>query len=155
MSGFSTPPSAIVLGQSAVASSHTGDTVETALATINIPATAIGKNGRIEVRADFTYTNSANAKTMNVKLGATTLMSQGATTSSGLKTETSIANRGSATSQRAVSFVANSANGIGYLSATGAVDTTANVTLTITGTLGLGTETITLESFQVLLFPKG
>src|SRR5213079_2421852 len=52
-----------VLAQSAVAASVTGTLTETVLATIAIPAGAMGVNGAIRVTALWSYTNSADTKT--------------------------------------------------------------------------------------------
>lgn len=58
-----------VIAASAVAVSHTGDTIETVLANIAIPAGAMGANGALHITAVFSYTNSANAKTLRIRLG--------------------------------------------------------------------------------------
>src|SRR5688500_6060251 len=58
-----------VLAQSAVAASHTGNTTETTLATVTVPANAIGANGRLRVTSLWSHTNSANSKTLRVRFG--------------------------------------------------------------------------------------
>lgn len=143
-----------VLAQSAVAVPLTGSTSETTLATITVPAGAMGANGRIEIATDWSYTSSANNKTIKIKLGATQLYSLSQTTSTGMGTRTSVANRNSASSQRCLTLGHNgSAINVGF--ATSAIDTSASTDITITGQLVVGTETVTLESYQVLLYPKG
>lgn len=153
--GFAVPPASggIPLGQSAVAASNTGGTTETTLATITIPAGAMGANGRIEVRALFSVTNSANTKTLRVRFGGTTFASSAVTAVGSAPLLMNVANRNAANSQ-----VGTLGTGFGTASGaaiTTAIDTTAAVNITITGQLGLGTEAITLESYQVLLYPKG
>lgn len=155
MSGFSPAPSPIVLGQSAVAVPLTGGTGETTLATITVPAGALGANGRVVIEVDFTHTNSANAKTLRVKWGSSTSYSPAPTTTAGTSAQIIIANRNVTNSQRVLTKQLNSANSTAYGSGTPTQDTTASVDITITGQLALGTETITLESYQVLLYPKG
>jgi hypothetical protein len=71
----------IILGASAVAVSGAADTNENILATITIPAGAMGLNGILRVYADYTVTNNANAKTLRVRLsgiGGTVLDSKNA-----------------------------------------------------------------------------
>lgn len=156
MSGFFGRGGSVILAQSAAPVSHTGDTAEATLASVTIPAGSIGANGQIEVITLWSTTNSANTKTLRVKLGATAFMAAAATTTLTEQTYTRIANRGAANSQ--VGY--NSANISGFGSTTGAattgaIDTTADVTLAITGQLALATETLTLESYIVKLYPKG
>jgi hypothetical protein len=62
-----------VLAQSAIAASVTGTVTKTSLATIVIPAGAMGANGRIEVEAYFTVTSNTNSKTVNMELAGSLL----------------------------------------------------------------------------------
>ena len=142
---------AYVLCQGAVASSHTGDTTETTLATCNIPANAIGANGRLRIFAQFSFTNNGNSKTARIEFNpgaAQYLSAAGAGAASG-QFLVDIANRNATNSQ--VGGVA--ALGAASTSAvvTSAVDTTAATSVAITGQLGTATDTITLESYSVEL----
>lgn len=149
-----------LLAQSAVAVSHTGDTNEAVLATIAVPANAIGKNGQLSVRALFSYTNSANNKTASMRYGAAgsglsgTLAAQSiVTTTSQFQTLSGIYNRNATNSQLVpatnwqFSFVAS-----GTAVKTLAIDTTAATEINLTGQLALAAETVTLECYQVLLY---
>lgn len=138
-----------VLAKSGVAVSHTGNTTETTLATIAVPAGALGPNGQVEVEVLFSFTNSANVKTMFVRLGGSLAGSQTATTSASFQGKSRIANRNSASSQVATGT-------LWMITATPAVNTltinTANAAnITITGQLANAGETITLESYLVRL----
>lgn len=142
------------IAQSAVAVPLTGTLTETTLATITIPAGAIGPNGSVEILTLWSYTNSANTKTMKVKLGATAINTAAGTTTATSQQFARVANRNSAASQIAFS---NSTSGFGNSAGaniTSAVDTSASVDITITGTLTNTGETITLESYVVKIFPK-
>lgn len=144
--------STIVLAQSAVAQSVTGTTTETTLATITVPANAMGANGRIEITTMWSYTNSANNKTLKVKFGGTTLQNITATTTASLQVAMMIANRNAANSQVASP---NSSTGSGATTnavQTAAIDTTAAVTILLTAQLANTGETITLEAYSVKLF---
>lgn len=141
--------------QDATAQSITGTLTETTLATITIPAGSLGPNGSFEIETLWTVTNSANTKTLRVKLGSTAFANIAATTSASAQLHTRVANRNSAASQ--VGFPSANSSGFGVSSAavtTGAVDTSQDAIVTITGQLASAGETITLESYVVKLFPK-
>lgn len=158
----STPPprgSATLLAASAVAASVTGTTNETALATVTIPAGAMGLNGAIEIRTVWMFTNSANTKTLRVRLGGiggTVFLNVAPTTTASSTDTRRIRNRGSAASQVGSAPASQVPGLIGSSSSfitTGTVDTSAAQDLVISGALALGTETITLESYEVWLLP--
>jgi hypothetical protein len=138
--------------QSAVAVPLTGTTNETTLATITIPAGALGANGQLILEALWTHTNSANSKTVRAKLGGSTLSTSVSTTSAAVVGRTRIANRNSASSQVAQAGFTDGTTGTAPNTA--AVDTSAETTLTITGQLASSGETLTLESYAVFLLPK-
>lgn len=152
MSGFS--PSTLGRGQSAVALSHTGDTNESTLATITIPAGSMGPNGRVSGKVSLSWTNSANNKTAKLKLAGVTLDTYGPLASStGLMLEFEIANRGATNSQHWIVRESRSNSSTTWVQGTATADTTGNIDITITGTLALGTETITVEDYQFIVYP--
>ncbi len=146
-----------VLGASGVASTHTGDTAEAALATFTLPGGAMGANGVLRVTTLWTYTNSANTKTLRVRLGGlsgTAFQANTVTTSNIGVTQRTIQNRNSQASQ--VGFNATSAAsfttvGSGSAVAVGTADTSVDQTIVITGQLASAGETVTLESCLVEL----
>lgn len=142
-----------IIGQSAAAITHTGTTSETTLATITIPAGAMGPNGRIEIDVLWSYPSSANSKTFRQKFGATTITTSVVSTGLALRTSALVANRGATNSQVAspnfaASFGASPSVGV----TTSAIDTTAAVNITLTAQLGVSTDTVTLEAYSVKLF---
>jgi hypothetical protein len=141
-----------ILAQTTVPSSHTGDLVETTLATVTIPANALGANGRVTIVFGVTQTT---AQTLKMKLGGTTLFTV-ATAATTYILNGCIANRGAANSQRHefIQVGVSNASVTGQLG-TAAIDTTASVDITITGTLTNAANSITLESLHVILYPKG
>lgn len=149
--------SARILGASAVAVSGAADTNENALATIAVPAGAMGVNGILRVSACWTYTNSANIKTLRGRLsgiGGTAFFAvTGLTTEVSVDTYFQIANRNSASSQRSMGHAPKGNNAMQYNGGTltGAVDTTAATTLVLTGQKASAGETLTLESYLVEL----
>ncbi len=141
-----------VLSQSYVASAHTGDTTETTLATVTIPAGAMGANGCIRVSSLWSATSSANTKTYRVYFGGTggtKFLDLTETTTPAVRHRTEICNRNATNSQ--IGFSENSASGSGAAGSdrTSAIDTTASVTVVFRGTLTNTGETITLEGESV------
>jgi hypothetical protein len=144
-----------VLAASAVAAHHTGDTLETALATIAIPAGAMGPNGALRITAVFSHTNSANNKTLRVRLGGMSgaaFMNYSNSANASQMTQRIIQNRNSQALQ--VSGSAGIANAVAPNTgspATGAIDTSVAQDLVISGQLANAGETVTLESYLVEL----
>lgn len=144
-----------VLEASAVASPLTGTTAETALATIPIPAGMLGTNGMLRVSCDWSTTNSANDKTLRIRLGGlagTVLTNTAFTTVANAFHRMLIANRGVANAQIATTDRSRATDVVStYEIFTAAVNTAVNVDLVITGQLESAGETITLENYLVEL----
>lgn len=143
-----------VLAASALAASITGSTSKTALATINVPAGAMGANGRLRVTTHFAITASANTKTLSFELGGSAFYSraESGVTVAAYRDQREIVNRNNASSQ--VSWRSTSIGGFGGGTAattTGAVDTASAQQLIIYGQLANAGETITLENYIVEL----
>lgn len=146
-----------ILAQSAVAVSGAADTNENTLATIPVPANAMGPNGTLRIWTSWTYTNSANVKTIRVRFSGaagTQFFSRGETTTAIANNVTTISNR-NATNSQVSGGTANgtlTVTGLGTSTGaivTGAVDTTVATTLVITGQKALDSETLTLERYLV------
>lgn len=144
-----------LLAASAVAASITGTLTETALATIAVPPGAMGLNGGLQVWTTWTVTNSANNKTLRVRLGGIAgaqYMANVLTTSTSFNDIRRIRNRNSASSQ-----VGGPASGTfgaaGAAVVTSSLDTAAAQDISITAQLASAGETITLESYEVWLLP--
>ena len=143
-----------ILGASAVAVSGPADTNENILATITVPAGAMGLNGILRVTTLWTVTNSGNLKTLRARLGGiggTDYMTIGLTAALSHHHVVMIRNRGAANSQ--IGFTPSS---IPFNTSTGAnitsaIDTSAAQTFVITGQKASAGETITLESYLVEL----
>jgi hypothetical protein len=138
-----------VLAQSSVAVPHTGDTIETTLASVVIPAGAMGPNGRVRITSLWSGTNSGNNKTSRHKFGGTNYWAQNFTSSASWRLQTELSNRNATNSQ--VGNASSAFGGGGSAAPTSAVDTTAAVTILLTGQLANAGEAITLESYCVEL----
>lgn len=147
--------SARILGASAVAVSGAADTNENILATITIPAGAMGLNGILRVEALWTVTNSANNKTLRIRYSGasgTQYIGNVVTTVATARALVSIANRGVTNSQVAMANSFNTMWGSTTNAVTtSAVDTTVATTIVITGQKASAAETITLEQYVVEL----
>jgi hypothetical protein len=147
-----------VLAQSNVAVSHTGDTVATTLATVQVPASAMGANGRVRITSSWSYTNSANSKTCRVRWNGSsgTILMNGVYTTTASNTDIRyIGNRNATNSQVAGASTSSTGGGLGPVAGsivTDTVDTTAAVDIVFTALLANTGETITLESYCVELF---
>jgi len=141
----------LVLAQSAVPASVTGTTSETVFATIPIPAGAMGLSGALRVTTQWSMTNNANTKTGTIRLGGTTIGFFGNSASASLQHQVNTRARNSMANQVSGAGGSNSfAGSTGTVVAT-TVDMSAAQNLTITGTLAVSTDTLTLESYTVEL----
>lgn len=143
-----------VLAASAVALPVTGGTSKTALATISVPAGAMGANGRLRVTTHFSLTASTNTKTLSYEFGGTVFYSraEASATVATYRDQREIANRNSASSQ--VAWRSTSIGGFGGGTAattTGAINTASAQQLIIYGQLANAGETIALENYIVEL----
>jgi len=147
-----------LLAASAVAVSHTGNTNETALVTIPIPAGAPGLNGGLEIYTGWGFTGNADTKTIRVRLGGiggTAFLARSITAASNSTEDIRrIRNRGAANSQ--MSAIAATAlpftAGTGAVT-TGAIDTSVAQDLVISIQLTNATDTGRLNSYEVWLVP--
>lgn len=146
-----------VVGKSGASASHTGDTNEVALATISIPANAVGANGALRITTIWSMTSSANAKTIRLRLGGagltgTTIFSTGSlTTVDHARVDTVMIAANSTSSQFSETIFPrgtdNLLNGGGTINSL--VDMTSTQPLVISGQLANAGETITLLGYVV------
>jgi hypothetical protein len=155
VAGYGITDAGYVVAQSAVAASHTGDTATTTLATITIPAAAMGANGVLAVTFRISRTGALNTMTTSATFGGTSVLSKTfGTTVTSEEYVLYISNRNSAASQLARYSTANNVAGVAAGQSTATIDTTASASLLIKGACTNAGDTITLESYQVLIYPK-
>lgn len=143
-----------VLAKSAVPVACPADTSEDVLATITIPAGAMGPNGALRISSNWTVTNSANNKSLRIRLGGiggTQFLLQVLTGSIAVSDLRMIQNRGAANSQVGGPAQMPATTLSGTACVTSAVDTSVSTTLVITGQKALAGEVLTLESYLVEL----
>jgi hypothetical protein len=145
-----------VLAASAVAASHTGDTNETTLATITVPAGAMGANGVLRVSATWNYTSSANNKTFRARLGGLAgdaFHQSTQTTSTRWVAQFVFQNSNNQAVQKG--GILQGTGGFGSSSSTvsdGDIDTSSAQDIVLTAQLANTGETITLQQYTVELF---
>ena len=129
----------------------TSSTSVATLATITIPAGLMGANGKLKIYPLWATTNNANIKSLRLNIGGmlcSTMVSQSIPNNSGLLI---IRNINSESVQKCSSgLVAGIGSSAGSI-ASPTVDTSAATTITITGQLAVGTDTLTLEDLFVEL----
>ena len=127
----------------------TSSTSVVTLATITIPAGLLGANGKLKIYPLWATTNNANVKTLRAIFSGstcTTMTSQSVPNNSGLVI---IRNTNSESAQKCSSgLVAGIGSSLGSI-ASPTIDTTAATSITITGQLAVGTDTLTLEDLFV------
>lgn len=129
----------------------TNTTAETQVASFTLPGGVMGMNGVLRLCPMFSQTNSANTKTLRIKLGAATVITQafggaGSASAYGILT---IRNLNSQSSQKSTQ---GGSLGIGTTSSaigTSAADTSADITVSMTVQMGALAETVTLEHLFV------
>jgi hypothetical protein len=142
----------VILAQSGAASSVTGTTTETTLASVTIPGGMMGANGSVRISAKWSYTNSANAKNLFVKLAGNNVISAVRTTTSNEAWLFSFENRASQTLQVYINFPIPLAAGGGTVTQLG-VNTAVDQVLTFSCALASAAEQCKLESYTVEVLP--
>lgn len=148
-----------VLSKSAVAVSGASDLLENVLATITIPAGAMGSNGVLRGVYMVSCTNNANVKTVRLRLGGiggTIFKTDNLASAPEGTFYFQLANRGASNSQVGMGTGNPSAGGWGTNGAalvTGAIDTSAATTIVITGQKATAGDTLTLDSHLVEMIP--
>jgi hypothetical protein len=144
-------PAVMVVAQSAVAASHTGDTNDFTFATVQIPAYAMGPNGRLRITTLWSCTNNANNKNVRVKFDGTSFTDLVLTSVANARAVTEISNRNANNSQvgAPVNFAGVGTNTGALITA--AIATSSNKNITITAQLATAGDTVTLEAYVIEL----
>jgi hypothetical protein len=135
------------------AGAYAGLTGEQVLASILVPAGSMGPNGSLRVDAMFNCTNDANVKVVNVKANSTTVASTTLTTYGGVRKFQRWANRGAQNAQIVQQYGPADAGYTAGQVAYTTIDTSQNVTLTLTANLANAADFISLESYLIEVIP--
>lgn len=144
-----------LLAQSFAAVAVPADTTEDTLATITVPANALGANGRLRILTFWSFTNNANTKTVRLRLGSAAGTVIGAAQAFSTQINALVLgevwNLSATNSQQTLiqSHTTASAGAIGV--STAAIDTTAATSVVITGQKAVSTDTFTLVGYSIEL----
>ncbi len=141
-----------VLAWSATPASVTGTVAETTIATVTVPPGIMGINGVLRIQSEWTCTNSANSKTLQLKFGGTVYLFTALTTTLVFSDQRVIFNNASASVQKGKSAAGMTAGGWGVATsavATSTINTGSASNITWHGTLASAGETITLNAYLV------
>jgi len=138
-----------VVGSNAGYTAATG--ADVVMGSVVIPANTLGQFGQIDVHAFMSYLDSANNKITNLKLGSSVVATLTATTTDGLTIRKRIANRN--TGQQVIQADLAEGAASGTTASLLAIDTTADVVVSVTGQKGTATEYMVLETFSVEVLP--
>lgn len=147
----------LIIASAGTQTQHTGNTNETVLKTITVPAGAMGPNGILRILSVWAFSGT-NTKTARVRfngIGGTVYAAQAPTTQVSALLETIISNRNAANSQ--VGAGSGGTGGFGIQAGaliTSAIDTTGAVDIVLTGQLTNTGETISVEAYHVELIPR-
>lgn len=141
-----------LIAASAVAVSHTGDLLQTTLATITVPANSMGPNGILKLTTLWSFGGvDADAKQARIYFGGVEVQRYTTTTTVvGAQLLRIIRNRNSASSQVMSSLTEDAEYRLKTTAnQTTAINTAANVTILICGQLyTTATNTVTLEAYM-------
>ena len=137
-----------LVAKSAVSVNGPADTSENTLATVTLPASSLGANGELRVNAAFSFTNSANNKTLRVYLGTTLLSQVVLTTELTSIVDIIVSNANSEASQKTQVERYDGSTATVALG-TAAENTALPKTITITVQKASAGETITLLAYRV------
>lgn len=145
----------VVLASSALAASVSATINAETLATIAVPAYSLGTKGRLRIVTTWTFNNTLDNKIISVKFGASTFFTTTQTTNLSGRWITEAQNRDATNSQLGGTGSGDSSYGaIAGAVFTAAVDTTADVNITLVGQKAVAGDTCTLEGYSVeLLHP--
>ncbi len=150
------PDGVQVLARSTVAVNAPADTNENTLATVTVPAGLMGTTGSLRLTSLWSFTNSANNKTLRARFGGaggTAYMGATLPNLSILSDIRTISNL-TASTQNGPDFQTFPSNSFGTGSVrTSSIDTSVATTLVFTGQKATAGETLTLVSYMVEIFP--
>ena len=129
------------------------DTTAVVLASIVVPGGAMGKNGRVEVIMEWTWTGTAQ-KFLKLDWGGSNMFGPSYTTANSISHRVAIFNTNSLAAQKVQNSSSFNTNGA-YNTAT--KDTSGNVTIDIKvnwqANTSAGTEVITLNGYSAWVYP--
>jgi hypothetical protein len=145
-----------LLAQNNAGLANTGNTTENVLATVNLPANLMGVNSALEIVTAWSFPANANAKNIKARLGGISgagylAFNQNNGSNVSCQVYTLIRARAAGSQFGFSNTQSGFSGGQASSNATSSLDMTAAQTLVFTAQCGVGTDTITLESYTVKL----
>jgi hypothetical protein len=119
--------------------------------SVTIPAGSMGASGALRTELFTSYQNSATAKTISLIFGGTAILTQAPTTTLSARYRNKIHNRGAAKQVYAAAAAATAYGdsiGVATANLTMAINTAADVALTVDMTIAANTDFLILEGFS-------
>ena len=129
--------------------SLTGTTAETTMLTIPIKGGLIGANGVLAIQPLWNANNSANSKTLRIKLGATTCYSYGSVNLLHQDAYINVRNIGSESSQKTTSGMSGGTGGSVNNYNSTSTDTSVDFNIVVTGQLANSADTMAIQAFLI------
>jgi hypothetical protein len=139
----------VATGSNAAYTAATG--ADVIMGSVVIPGGSLGQFGTLDVHAFMSYLDSANDKITKLNFGASAVCTLTATTTDGLTIRKRIANRNTAVQVIQADLAEGAASGT--TASLLAIDTAADVVLSVTGQKETATEYMVLESLSVEVLP--
>jgi hypothetical protein len=134
-------------------SAYTGVTSEVQMAAAVIPAGLLGATGAVIAEGNWSHNSSAGAKVAKVAFGGSTVLSVSDTTTLGIDIRKKIQNRAAASQVIRVAVDTGAAQSVAPTLLS--IDTAAEVTVALTGSIATATDTMVLENFLIeVLLPS-
>lgn len=129
-------------------------TTETTVATVALPAGALGTNGTLRIHTTWGMNNNANSKSVNVKLDGSTVMGFGFTSVASFSDLRYVRNRGDAAKQIVhptnQGSVSSGTNAVAYLT----VNTALEKNIAFTMNPATAADYVVLEGYNVEVMPS-
>lgn len=128
----------------------TGTTTETTLRSETIPANTLGANGFIRLKAYGTFVGAAGNKTIRLKFGSTTILTQAYTAGTTWLIDVQCSNVASTAIQRWFGQINRAGDALTQITAGSSTENTTNdLAVFVTGELANSADTINIQGFTV------
>lgn len=134
-------------------SGYTGVTTTVQMAAAVIPAGLLGTNGAVRMTGYWAHNSTAGAKVAGILFGGSTVLTSSQTTTLGINLTKTVHNR--AADKQLIRVAVDNQIAQSVAPTLLSIDTTAEVTASLTGSIAVATDTMVLESFLIeLLLPN-
>lgn len=134
-------------------SAYTGVTTAVQMAAAVVPAGIMGTQGAVRMTGYWAHNSTAGAKVGGILFGGSTVLTSSQTTTLGINLQKTVHNR--AADKQIIRVAVDNQIAQSVAPTLLSIDTTADVTASLTGSIAVATDTMVLESFLIeLLHPS-